>query len=99
MPIAFIKHLSYPKAWFTLQMNLYARFHQTDPVILYQQSEALELASMDEKPVEPYFLTLDLDEFPGEDLQGKPGFGITQMLDKGNRHALSSLNRPGYIRL
>jgi uncharacterized membrane protein (UPF0182 family) len=28
-----IKHFSYPKAWFALQMRLYARFHQADPFI------------------------------------------------------------------
>ncbi len=55
IPQPLIKHLSYPKAWFTLQMQLYARFQQTRPEIFYQQSEALQLASMEGTPVEPYF--------------------------------------------
>jgi uncharacterized membrane protein (UPF0182 family) len=97
MPIAFIKHLSYPKAWFTLQMNLYARFHQTDPVILYQQSEALELASMDEKPVEPYFLTLDLDEFPGEEIEDKDKFVLVSPMSPLGRKNLDSIAIAGCL--
>ena len=62
VPKPFIKHFSYPIAWFTLQMRLYARFHQTDPVIFYQQSEALEFAHMGDKPAQPYYLTIDIEE-------------------------------------
>ncbi|OQK15887.1 hypothetical protein AU255_17000 [Methyloprofundus sedimenti] len=62
VPKPFIKHFRYTIAWFALQMRLYARFHQTDPVIFYQQSAALEFSHIGDKPGQPYYLTLDIEE-------------------------------------
>jgi uncharacterized membrane protein (UPF0182 family) len=59
MPEVFVKHLSYPQQLFTLQMQIYARFHQTDPEVFYQQSDALEFAQQDGKPMIPYYLIVD----------------------------------------
>ncbi len=57
IPQAFINHLSYPSRLFTLQMAVYARYHQTDPDVYYQQSEALTFPRIDDRKVLPYFLT------------------------------------------
>ncbi len=62
VPKSFIKHFSYPEGWFALQMRLYARYHQKEPEIFYQQNETLEFSLMDGKPVQPYYLTLDIEE-------------------------------------
>ncbi|NOR80228.1 MAG: UPF0182 family protein [Methyloprofundus sp.] len=97
MPKPFIKHLSYPKAWFTLQMQLYARFHQTNPEIFYQQSEALELARMDEKPVEPYFLTLDIDEHPSAPPEDRKKFVLVSPLSPKGRENLDSIAIAGCL--
>ena len=97
MPKPFIKHLSYPKAWFTLQMQIYARFHQTDPTIFYQQSEALELASMDEKPVEPYFLTLDIDEHPDSPPEEQDKFVLVSPMSPLGRENLDSIAIAGCL--
>jgi uncharacterized protein len=66
MPEEFVKHLSYPQQLFTLQMQIYARFHQTDPEVFYQQSDALEFAQQDGKPMLPYYLIVDPLEKPTE---------------------------------
>lgn len=97
MPKAIIKHLSYPKAWFTLQMNLYARFHQTDPEVFYQQSQALELARMDEKPVEPYFLTLDIDEHTDVLPEDQEKFVLVSPLSPLGRENLNSIAIAGCL--
>jgi len=97
MPKPFIRHLSYPKAWFTLQMQLYARFHQTNPEIFYQQSEAMELASMDDKPVEPYFLTLDIDEHPSAPPDDRQKFVLVSPLSPIGRENLDSVAIAGCL--
>lgn len=97
MPKPLIKHLSYPKAWFKLQMQQYARFHQTDPTIFYQQSEALELANMDDKPVEPYFLTLDIDELPGSAAEEQEKFVLVSPLSPLGRENLDSVAIAGCL--
>ncbi|NOQ12979.1 MAG: hypothetical protein GQ583_00670 [Methyloprofundus sp.] len=97
IPPSFIKHLSYPKAWFTLQMRLYARFHQTDPTIFYQQSEALELSSMDDKPVEPYYLTLDIDEDASTPAEDRQKFVLVSPLSPMGRENLDSVAIAGCL--
>ena len=65
MPRGFIKHLSYPKALFTLQMQVYSRYHQQQAEIFYQQSDTLEFPKQGEEPITPYYLLLDPLEKPG----------------------------------
>ena len=97
MPKPFIKHLSYPKDWFTLQMQLYARFHQAQPEIFYQQSEALELASMDDKVVEPYYLTLDIDEDQSVPPEDQKKFVLVSPLSPMGRENLDSIAIAGCL--
>lgn len=58
IPPAFINHLSYPSQLFALQMAVYARYHQTNPDVYYQQSEAMNYPVVDGKQVLPHFMTL-----------------------------------------
>jgi hypothetical protein len=64
MPEAFKAHVRYPKDLFTLQMQLYANYHQQDPQVFYQQEDLWTFAEAagDKKAVslEPYYVTLDL---------------------------------------
>ncbi len=60
IPKAFINHLSYPAKLFALQMAVYARYHQTNADIYYQQSEAMNYPEIEGHKVLPYFLTLRL---------------------------------------
>lgn len=69
MPPELMDHVRYPKDLFNIQMYIYAKYHQTDPEVFYQQEDIWEFArtfSTLEKPgpVKPYYLTLDLIE-PG----------------------------------
>ena len=66
IPKKFIKHLSYPQDLFTLQMQIYARYHQTDPNVFYQQSQALQFATMEGNEMMPYYLTIDILDKPGK---------------------------------
>ena len=65
MPKQFIRHLSYPQDLFSLQMQIYARYHQTDPNVFYQQSQALQFATMEGNVMIPYYLTIDILDKPG----------------------------------
>ncbi len=57
-------HLRYPKDFFSVQMQIYAKYHQTDPRTFYQQEDlwtfptALETSNT--VPLRPYYVTLDL---------------------------------------
>ena len=62
IPKELIPHLSYPSGFFYLQMQLYAKYHQVDPDLFYQQSETWGFPQIDSSPVKPYYLTIDLQE-------------------------------------
>jgi uncharacterized protein len=64
MPEALKPHVRYPKDLFDIQMRIYAKYHQTDPQVFYQQEDlwtfAETLKAGSTVPLEPYYLTLDL---------------------------------------
>ena len=64
MPDAIKTHLRYPKSLFDVQMDVYARYHQTDPQTFYNQEDAWELPSVqwrdDVDRVTAYYVTLNL---------------------------------------
>lgn len=64
MPEELKPHVRYPKDIFNIQMTIYAKYHQTDTEVFYQQEDAWDFASTyrGREPVEirPYYLTLDL---------------------------------------
>ena len=57
MPPRLREQTRYPRDIFQVQMGLYAKYHQTDPALFYQQSETWDFAKVGEKPVAPYYLT------------------------------------------
>jgi len=96
-PKALIKHFSYPKDWFTLQMKLYAKFHQKDPEKFYQQSETLELAKMNDKVVHPYYLTFDIEELTNIPADDRQKFTLVSPLSPIGRDNLKSIALAGCL--
>ncbi len=68
MPEELKKHVRYPQTIFEIQMAIYAKYHQTDPEVYYQQEDVWDFAKtykgMESIEIRPYYLTLDLIE-PG----------------------------------
>ncbi len=66
MPEALQAHVRYPKDLFHVQMQIYAKYHQQDPQVFYQQEDlwtfAQALGDDSTVPREPYYVTLDLIE-------------------------------------
>lgn len=64
MPDELRPHLRYPKDMFEMQMEIYAKYHQTDPELFYRQEDNWQSVKTirDETtvPMRPYYLTLDL---------------------------------------
>lgn len=62
MPPALRPHVRYPQDLFEIQMQIYAKYHQTDAQVFFQQ-EDLWTGGLEEEttvPQKPYYLTLDL---------------------------------------
>ncbi len=88
LPEALKPHLRYPEDFFKHQLQIFARYHQTDPSIFYQQAETWSLAKIGDELMPPYYLTTSL-EIPGCS-------GLTQFIQIGimtrvNRSNLSGL--------
>jgi hypothetical protein len=99
MPEELKAHVRYPRAIFETQMAIYAKYHQTDPDVFYQQEDVWEFAKTfkgkESSEIKPYYLTLDLIE-PGR-------FDFLQLLpmspigrDNLRSLALAGCDRPHY---
>jgi uncharacterized membrane protein (UPF0182 family) len=68
MPPELRSQVRYPQDIFNVQMEVYAKYQQTDPAVFYQQEDAWEFAatsafrSQEAPPMKSYYLTLDLFE-------------------------------------
>jgi len=67
MPPELRSQVRYPQDFFDIQMFIYAKYHQTDPEVFYQQEDIWEVGmpglNSEKKPVRPsYYLTLDMIE-------------------------------------
>lgn len=66
MPDHLKSHVRYPKDLFDIQMQVYAKYHQTDPQVFFQQEDLWTFAQTQGQgenntvPDKPYYLTLDL---------------------------------------
>ncbi len=64
MPAELKSHLRYPRDLFEIQMEVYNKYHQTDPEVFYKQEDLWELARVqhngEEIQLKPYYLTLNL---------------------------------------
>lgn len=93
MPENIRAHVRYPKDIFQIQMNIYKKYHQTDPKTFYREEDAWELAHQKEKEIreigsqsmQAYYLTLDLIE------KNKPEFLLISPMSPKNRPNLRSL--------
>lgn len=61
MPPELQTHLRYPRDLYYLQMKLYAKYHQETPELFYEQAETMTQATVNSKPVMPYYITMDFD--------------------------------------
>jgi uncharacterized membrane protein (UPF0182 family) len=93
MPREFIKHLSYPKTLFRLQMDVFARYHQKIPEIFYQQNERLQLAH--DEDIMPFYLTIDPLEEKQQSFQQK--FVLVDIFSPYQRDNLAFVNIAGCI--
>ncbi len=64
-PEALKNHIRYPKDLFSLQMEIYAKYHQKNPEYFYRQEDIWEitkgLSAQNSEHMQPYYLTLNLD--------------------------------------
>jgi len=61
MPEEIRQHLRYPRDLYHMQMKVYAKYHQTTPELFYEQAETWQFATVNKKPVLPYFITMDFN--------------------------------------
>ncbi|NWH04690.1 UPF0182 family protein [Desulfobacter latus] len=70
MPTILKQHIRYPRDIFTIQMSIYATYHQTNPERFFRQEDNWMFSKIaigqEFFPATPYYLTLDLIE-PGKD--------------------------------
>ena len=70
MPSFLKQHIRYPRDIFTIQMSIYATYHQTNPERFFRQEDKWMFSKIaigqEFFPAVPYYLTLDLLE-PGKD--------------------------------
>jgi uncharacterized membrane protein (UPF0182 family) len=69
MPLELQTQLRYPRDMFYLQMQIYAKYHQRQPELFYQQSETWSFARAGDAPKKPYYLTVKLVERAHPNLQ------------------------------
>ncbi len=53
------KHIRYPRDLYYMQMKVYAKYHQLDPALFYEQAETWQFANVRGQPVLPYYQTMD----------------------------------------
>jgi len=61
MPQVLQNHLRYPRDLYYLQMKMYAKYHQTTPELFYEQAETWQFASVNDRAVLPYYITMDFN--------------------------------------
>ncbi len=62
MPYELQTQLRYPRDFFRIQMGIYAKYHQREPELFYQQADTWEFAKVKDVPKLPYYLTVQLVE-------------------------------------
>lgn len=93
MPDAIRAHVRYPKDIFEIQMNIFKKYHQTDPKTFYREEDLWEFAHQTRKEIreigtqsmQAYYLTLDLIEKPN------PEFLLISPMSPQNRPNLRAL--------
>lgn len=84
MPATLKKQLRYPRDFYYWQMQVYAKYHQKQPELFYQQAETWEFATIGNKQVKPYYVTARFDN-----CKGKEEFVLLNPMTPINRDNLS----------
>lgn len=66
LPPVLKEHLRYPKDLFVNQMRIYARYHQSEPELFYEQAETWDFARVNDAVVKPYYLTTSLEGYQSD---------------------------------
>jgi uncharacterized membrane protein (UPF0182 family) len=87
LPPILKEHLRYPQDLFTNQMKMYARYHQKEPELFYEQAETWDFARVNDAMVKPYYLTTALEGYQSD----KHNFVLLEPLTPIGRSNLSVL--------
>ncbi len=66
MPVDLRKHVRYPHQFLQLQAAMFSAYHMTDPKVFYNRENLWQVATLGEKPMEPYYTIMKL---PGEKVE------------------------------
>jgi uncharacterized protein len=103
MPPEIRSQVRYPQDYFDIQMSIYAKYHQTDPEVFYQQEDNWDVGvpafgSGKQHATPPYYLTLEMIEPDRSDF-----VLLSPMMPKGRANlralALAGSDQPSYGRL
>ncbi len=92
MPAALQAHLRYPRDIFELQMKVFAKYHQKSPELFYEQAETWQFANVEDKPVLPYYITMDFGN-----CNDKEEFVMINPMTPINRDNLSMIGIAGIL--
>ncbi len=92
MPEELRNHLRYPRDLFSLQMNIFAKYHQKSPEAFYEQGETWQFATVRDKPVMPYYQTMDFGN-----CEDKEEFVLINPMTPVNRDNLSMIGVAGIM--
>lgn len=87
LPPILKEHLRYPQDLFSNQMKIYARYHQKEPELFYEQAETWDFARVNDAIVKPYYLTTALEGYQSD----KHNFVLLEPLTPIGRSNLSVL--------
>jgi uncharacterized protein len=92
MPGELHNHLRYPRDLYQLQMQMFAKYHQQNPEAFYEQGETWQFASVRDKPVMPYYQTMDFGN-----CSDKEEFVLINPMTPVNRDNLSMIGVAGVM--
>ncbi len=92
MPKKLRQHLRYPRELYFMQMMIYAKYHQTQPELFYEQAETWEFAQVNKKSIMPYYQTMDFGH-----CNDKEEFVMINPMTPINRSNLSMIGLAGTL--
>ena len=92
MPIELRKHLRYPRDLYYMQMKVYAKYHQRNPALFYEQAETWQFAHVRGQQVLPYYQTMDFGN-----CNNKEEFVMIDPMTPVNRDNLSMIGMAGTL--
>ena len=92
MPVDLRKHLRYPRELYYMQTKVYAKYHQVQPDLFYEQAETWQFAKVNKKYVMPYYQTMDFDH-----CDAREEFVMINPMTPINRSNLSMIGLAGTL--